>query len=182
MPALAALIGDASKLNPVEVFVSGEIFRQFKLLEYFQMKRLRALFCHMHDYVVEFYEEDEGKPDALTPALIDMRAYKSTGERDPISRFCAKEDWDWFEFQQEVFKSGGCGIPNIERYIDTCHERIRKLQKMHAAASPMPAMRRCLEVQTRLLEREFAEEPLTINHEPKHQEEMPDEPRAPAGK
>lgn len=179
--ALAAFIGDASNLNPMEVFLSGEIFRQFKLIEYFQIKRRRAFYDHMHDLVAEFYEEDEVKPKTLAPALTDMAACKSPDESDAISKFCAKEDWNWFELQQEVFKSGGYNIPNIERDIDTCHERIGKLQKMHAAASLTPTMRRRLEAQTRLLERELAEERLTIDHAPQKHEEMPDEPRAPAG-
>jgi hypothetical protein len=42
-------------------------------------------------------------------------------------------------------------------------------------------MRRRLEAQTRLLERELADERLTIDHAPQHQEELTDEPRAPAG-
>ena len=52
---------------------------------------------------------------------------------------------------------------------------------MHAAASLTPAMRRRLEAQPRLLERELDEERLTIDHAPQNQEELPDEPRAPAG-
>ena len=178
--ALASFIGDASNLNPVEVFFSSEIFRQFKLIEYFQIKRRRAFFDHMHDYVAECYEEDEVKPKMLAGALTDMKACKSPDESAAISKFCAEEDLDWFELQQDVFEFGGYNIPNIERDIDTCHERIGKLQKMHAAASLTPAMRRRLEAQTRLLERELAEERLTINHAPQHQAEMPDEPRAPA--
>ena len=179
--ALAAFIGDASNLSPVEVFFSNEIFRQFKLIEYFQIKRRRAFYDHMHDYVAECYEEDEVRPKTLGPALLDMKACKSPDESTAISKFCSEEEWDWFELQQEVFKSGGYNIPDIERQIDSCHERIGKLQKMHAAASLTPAMRRRLEAQSRLLERELAEERLTIEHAPQIQEEMPDEPRAPAG-
>ena len=179
--ALAAFIGDTSNLSPVEVFFSNEIFRQFKLIEYFQVKRRRAFFEHMHDYVAECYEEDEVKPKTLGPALIDMRDCKSPDESEAISKFCAQEEWDWFELQKDVFKSGGYNIPDIERQIDSCHERIGKLQKMHAAASLTPAMRRRLEAQTRLLERELAEERLTIDHAPQSQEGLPDEPRAPAG-
>jgi hypothetical protein len=179
--ALAAFIGDASNLSPVEVFFSNEIFRQFKLIEYFQIKRRRAFYDHMHDYVAECYEEDKIKPKTLDPALADMKACKSPDESAAISKFCAEEDCDWFELQQEVFKSGGYNIPDIERQIDSCHERIGKLQKMQAAASLTPAMRRRLEAQTRLLERELAEERMTIEHAPQIQEEMPDEPRAPAG-
>ena len=52
---------------------------------------------------------------------------------------------------------------------------------MHATASLTPAMRRRLEAQTRLLERALADERLTIDHAPQHQEELTDEPRAPAG-
>lgn len=179
--ALAAFIGDASNLNPMEVFLSGEIFRQFKLIEYFQLQRRRAFFDHMHDYVAGCYEEDEVKPKMLAGALTDMKACKSPDESAAISKFCAEEDLDWFELQQDVFEFGGYNIPNIERDIDSCHERIGKLQKMHAAASLTPAMRRRLEAQTRLLERELAEERLTIDHAPQNHEEMPDEPRAPAG-
>ena len=179
--ALAAFIGDASTLNPMEVFFSGEIFRQFKLIEYFQIKRRRAFYDHMHDYVADFYEEDEVKPKTLGPALLDIKACKSPDESTAILKFCAEEEWDWFDLQQDVFKSGGYNIPDIERQIDSCHERIGKLQKMHAAASLTPAMRRRLEAQTRLLERELAEERLTIDHAPQNQKEMPDEPRAPAG-
>ena len=179
--ALATFIGDASNLNPVEVFFSNEIFRQFKLIEYFQIKRRRAFFDHMHDYVSECYEEDEAKPKTLAPALIDMKACKSPDESAAISKFCAEEECDWFKLLQDVFKSAGYGLPDYEGHIDSCHERISKLQKMHAAASLTPAMRRRLEAQTRLLERELAEERLTINHAPQHQAEMPDEPRAPAG-
>ena len=179
--ALAAFIGDASNLNPMEVFLSGEIFRQFKLIEYFQKKRRRAFYDHMHDYVAECYEEVKVKPKTLAPALADMRACQSPDESEAISRFCSAEAWDWFELQQDVFKSGAYGIPDIERQIDSCHERIGKLQKMHVAASLTPAMRRRLEAQTRLLERELAEERLTIDHPAHIQEEMPDEPRAQAG-
>ena len=179
--ALAAFIGDASNMSPVEVFFSNEILRQFKLIEYFQIKRRRAFYDHMHDYVAECYEEDEMKPTTLGPALFDMKAGKSPDESKAISKFCSEEDWDWFELQQDVFKSGGYGIPDFERQIDSCHERIGKLQKMHAAASLTPAMRRRLEAQTRLLEQELAEERLTINHAPQYQEGLPDEPRAPAG-
>ena len=179
--ALAAFIGDASNLSPVEVFFSNEIFRQFKLIEYFQIKRRRAFYDHMHDYVAECYEEVKVKPKTLAPALADMKACKSPDESTAISKFCAEEEWDWFELQQDVFKSGRYNIPDIERQIDSCHERICKLQKMHAAASLTPAMRRRLEAQTRLLERELAEERLTIDHAPPNQEEMQDEPRAPAG-
>jgi hypothetical protein len=178
---LAAFIGDASNLSPVEVFFSNEIFRQFKLIEYFQIKRRRAFFDHMQDYVADFYEEDEVKPKTLAPALADMKACKSPDESAAISKFCAAEEWDWFELQQDVFKSGRYNIPGIERQIDGCHERIGKLQKMHAAASLTPAMRRRLEAQTRLLERELADERLTIDHAPQNHEELPDEPRAPAG-
>ena len=110
-----------------------------------------------------------------------MRACQSPDESEAISKFCAEEEWDWFELQQDVFKSGAYAIPDIERQIDSCHERIGKLQKMHAAASLTPAMRRRLEAQTRLLERELAEERMTIEHAPQNQKEMPDEPRAPAG-
>ena len=179
--ALAAFIGDASNLNPMEVFLSGEIFRQFKLIEYFQIKRRRAFYDHMHDYVAECYEEVKVKPKTLAPALADMKACQSPDESEAISKFCSAEAWDWFELQQDVFKSGAYSIPDIERDIDTCHERIGKLQKMHAAASLTPAMRRRLEAQTRLLERELADERLTIDHAPQNQEELPDEPRAPAG-
>jgi hypothetical protein len=179
--ALAAFIGDASNLNPMEVFLSGEIFRQFKLIEYFQIKRRRAFYDHMHDYVAECYEEVKVKPKTLAPALADMKACQSPDESEAISKFCSAEAWDWFELQQDVFKSGAYGIPDIERQIDSCHERIGKLQKMHAAASLTPAMRRRLEAQTRLLERELADERLTIDHAPQNQEELPDEPRAPAG-
>lgn len=179
--ALAAFIGDASNLNPMEVFLSGEIFRQFKLIEYFQIKRRRAFYDHMHDYVAECYEEVKVKPKTLAPALADMKACQSPDESEAISKFCSAEAWDWFELQQEVFKSGAYGIPDIERQIDSCHERIGKLQKMHAASSLTPAMRRRLEAQTRLLERELADERLTIDHAPQNQEELPDEPRAPAG-
>ena len=179
--ALAAFIGDASNLSPVEVFFSNEIFRQFKLIEYFQIKRRRAFHDHMHDYVADFYEEDEVKPKTLAPGLTDMSACKSPDERDAISKFCSEEEWDWFELQQDVFKSGGYNIPDIERQVDSCHERIGKLQKMHAAASLTPAMRWRLEAQTRLLERELAEDHLTIDHAPQNHEEMPDEPRAPVG-
>ena len=178
--ALAAFIGDASNLSPVEVFFSSEIFRQFKLIEYFQIKRRRAFFDHMHDYVAQCYEEDEVKPDTLAPALLDIKACRSLDESAAISAFCAAEDWDWFALQQEVFKSAGYRIPEVERQIDTCHERISKLQKMQAAASLTPAMRRRIEAQTRLLEHELAEEQLTINHAPQQQEGLPDEPRAPA--
>lgn len=101
----------------------------------------------MHDYVTEFYEEDVVKPKTLAPALTDMSACKSPDESAAISKFCSEEEWDWFELQQEVFKSGGYNIPDIERQIDSCHERIGKLQKMHAAASLTPAMRRRLEAQ-----------------------------------
>ena len=179
--ALAAFIGDASNLNPMEVFLSGEIFRQFKLIEYFQIKRRRAFYDHMHDYVAECYEEEKIKPKTLGPALLDMKACKSPDESAAISKFLSEVNWDWFELQQDVFKSGGYNIPDIERQIDSCHERICKLQKMHAAASLTPAMRRRLEAQTRLLERELAEERLTIDHAPQNHEEMPDEPCAPAG-
>ena len=179
--ALAAFIGGASNLSPVEVFFSNEIFRQFKLIEYFQIKRRRAFYGHMHDLVAEFYEEEEVKPKMLAGALTDMKACKSPDESTAISKFCTAEEWDWFELQQDVFEFGGYNIPNIERDIDTCHERIGKLQKMYAAASLTPAMRRRLEAQTRLLERELAEERLTIDHMPQNHEEMPDEPRAPAG-
>ena len=179
--ALAAFIGDASNLNPVEVFLSGEIFRQFKLIEYFQIKRRRAFYDHMHDYVAECYEEEKIKPKTLDLALLDMKACKSPDESTAISKFCADEDWDWFELQKDVFKSAGYGIPNFERDIDNCHERIGKLQKMHAAAGLTPAMRRRLEAQTRLLERELADERLTIDHAPPSHEGLPDEPRAPAG-
>jgi hypothetical protein len=178
---LAAFIGDAINLSPVEVFFSNEIFRQFKLIEYSQIKRRRAFYDHMHDYVAECYEEDEVKPKTLGPALSDMKACKSPDESAAISKFLSEEDWEWFELQQDVFKSGGYNIPDIERQIDSCHERIGKLQKMQAAASLTPAMRRRLEAQTRLLERELAEERMTIEHAPQIQEEMPDEPRAPAG-
>ena len=179
--ALAAFIGDASDLSPVEVFFSNEIFRQFKLIEYFQIKRRRAFYDHMHDYVAECYEEEKIKPKTLGPALLDMKACKSPDESTAISKFCAEEECDWFELQQDVFKSAGYGIPDFERDIDNCHERIGKLQKMHAAASLTPAMRRRLEAQTRLLERELAEERLTTDHAPQNQEELPDEPRAPGG-
>ncbi|MDB2487147.1 hypothetical protein N9X33_00940 [Alphaproteobacteria bacterium] len=110
-----------------------------------------------------------------------MKACKSPDESTAISKFCAEEECDWFELQQDVFKSAGYGIPDFERDIDNCHERIGKLQKMHAAASLTPAMRRRLEAQTRLLERELAEARLTIDHAPQNQEELPDEPRAPGG-
>ena len=178
---LAAFIGEASNLSPVEVFFSNEIFRQFKLIEYFQIKRRRAFYDHMHDYVAECYEEVKVKPKTLAPALADMKACQSPDESEAISKFCAAEAWDWFELQQDVFKSAGYGLPDYERDIDACHERIGKLQKMHAAASLTPAMRRRLEAQTRLLERELAEERLTIDHAPQNQEELPNEPRAPAG-
>ena len=178
---LAAFIGDDSNLSPVEVFFSNEIFRQFKLIEYFQIKRRRAFYDHMYDYVTECYEEEKIKPKTLDPALLDMKACKSPDESTAISKFCAEEDWDWFELQKDVFKSAGYGLPDYESDIDTCHERIGKLQKMHAAASLTPAMRRRLEAQTRLLERELADERLTIDHAPQNQEELPDEPRAPAG-
>jgi hypothetical protein len=179
--ALAAFIGDPGNLNPMEVFLSGEIFRQFKLIEYFQIQRRRAFYDHMHDYVAECYEEDEIKPKTLGPALLDMKACKSPDESTAISKFCSAEDWDWFELQKDVFKSGAYAIPDFERQIDSCHERIGKLQKMHAAASLTPAMRRRLEAQTRLLECELAEERLTIDHPAHIQEEMLDEPRAQAG-
>ena len=179
---LASFIGDASNLSPVEVFFSNEIFRQFKLIEYFQIKRRRAFYDHMYDYVAECYEEEKIKPKTLGPALSDMKACKSPDESAAISKFLAEVNWDWFELQQDVFEFGGYNIPYIERDIDACHERIGKLQKMHAAASLTPAMRRRLEAQTRLLERELAEERLTIDHAPQNHEEMPDEPRAPAGK
>lgn len=179
--ALAAFIGDASNLSPVEVFFSNEIFRQFKLIEYFQIKRRRAFYDHMHDYVAECYEEEKIKPKTLGPALLDMKACKSPDESTAISKFCSEEGWDWFELQQDVFKFGRYNIPDYERDIDTCHERIGKLQKMHAAASLTPAMRRRLEAQTRLLERELADERLTIDHAPQNEEELPNEPRAPAG-
>ena len=178
---LAAFIGDASNLSPVEVFFSNEIFRQFKLIEYFQIKRRHAFFDHMRYYVAECYEEEKIKPKTLDPALLDMKACKSPDESTAISKFCKEEDWDWFELQKDVFKSAGYGIPDYERDIDNCHERICKLQKMHAAASLTPAMRRRLEAQPRLLERELDEERLTIDHAPQNQEELPDEPRAPAG-
>ena len=178
---LAAFIGDDSNLSPVEVFFSNEIFRQFKLIEYFQIKRRRAFYDHMHDYVAECYEEEKIKPKTLGPALSDMKACKSPDESAAISKFCSKEGWDWFELQQDVFKSAGYTLPDYERSIDSCHERIGKLQKMHAAASLTPAMRRRLEAQTRLLERELAEERLTIDHARPSHEGLPDEPRAPAG-
>jgi hypothetical protein len=165
----------------MEVFLSGEIFRQFKLIEYFQIKRRRAFYDHMHDYVAECYEEEKIKPKTLGPALSDMKACKSPDESAAISKFCSKEGWDWFELQQDVFKSAGYTLPDYERSIDSCHERIGKLQKMHATASLTPAMRRRLEAQTRLLERELAEERLTIDHAPPSHEGLPDEPRAPAG-
>ena len=57
--ALAKFIGDATNMSPVEVFFSNEIFRQFKLIEYFQIKRRRAFYDHMHDYVAECYEEEK---------------------------------------------------------------------------------------------------------------------------
>jgi hypothetical protein len=179
--ALAAFIGDAGNLNPMEVFLLGEIFRQFKLIEYFQLKRRSAFYDHMYDYVAECYKEENIKPKTLDPALLDIKACKSPDESTAILKFCSKEGWDWFELQQDVFKSAGYTLPDYERSIDSCHERIGKLQKMHAAASLTPVMRRRLEAQTRLLERELAEERLTINHAPQHQAEMPDEPRAPAG-
>ncbi|MDB2668328.1 hypothetical protein N9Y74_00415 [Alphaproteobacteria bacterium] len=179
--ALAAFIGDASNLSPVEVFFSNEIFRQFKLIEYFQIKRRRAFYDHMYDYVAECYEEDEVKPKTLASALADMKACKSPDESTAISKFCSAEDWDWFELQKDVFKSTGYGIPDYERDIDSCHERIGKLQTMHAAASLTPAMRRRLEAQARILEHELAEERMTINHKPQHHEGLSDEPRAPAG-
>jgi len=135
----------------------------------------------MHDYVAECYEEDEVKPKKLVPALADMKACKSPDESTAISKFCADEEWDWFDLQQDVFKFGGYNIPDIERQIDSCHERIGKLQKMHAAASLTPAMRRRLEAQTRLLESELADEQLTINYDPTPQERFADEPRAQAG-
>ena len=110
-----------------------------------------------------------------------MKACKSPDESAAISKFLSEVNWDWFELQQDVFEFGGYNIPYIERDIDACHERIGKLQKMLAAAGLTPAMRRRLEAQTRLLERELAEGRLTINYAPQHQAEMPDEPRAPAG-
>ena len=178
---LAAFIGDTSNLSPVEVFFSNEIFPQFKQIAYFQIQRRRAFYDHIHDYVAECSEEEKIKPKTLGPALLDMKACKSPDESTAISKFCSEEGWDWFELQQDVFKFGRYNIPDIERQIDSCHERIGKLQKMHAAASLTPAMRRRLEAQTRLLERELADERLTIDHAPQNHEEMPDEPRAPAG-
>ena len=74
--ALANFIGDASNLSPVEVFFSNEIFRQFKLIEYFQIKRWRAFYDHMHDYVAECYEEEKFKPKTLPQAVNDMKACK----------------------------------------------------------------------------------------------------------
>ena len=109
---------------------------------------------------------------------LHLAQYIADGRR---FQFLAEVNWDWFELQQDVFEFGGYNIPYIERDIDACHERIGILQKMHAAASLTPAMRRRLEAQTRLLERELAEERLTIDHAPQSQEEMSDEPRAPAG-
>ena len=179
--ALAAFIGDASNLNPMEVFLSSEIFRQFKQIEYFQIRRRRTFFDQMCEHVTDFYEEEETKPDTLAPALHDMGACMSPSESDAISKFCKEEEWDWFELQQNVFKYGGFNNPNSEREIDTCHERIAKLQKMLAAACLTPAMRRRLEAQTRLLESELADEQLTIDQEPNRQEAFTDEPRAPAG-
>jgi hypothetical protein len=179
--ALAAFIGDPGNLNPMEVFLASEIFRQFKQIEYFQIRRRRAFYDQMRNYVAECYEEVEEEPDTLAPALNDMEACLSPDESEAIAKFCVEEEWDWFELQQDVFEFGGYNIPYIERDIDACHERIGKLQKMHAAASLTPAMRRRLEAQTRLLERELAEERLTINHAPQNHEELPDEPRAPAG-
>jgi hypothetical protein len=179
--ALAAFIGDPGNLNPMEVFLASEIFRQFKQIEYFQIRRRRAFYDQMRNYVAECYEEVDEEPDTLAPALNDMEAGLSPDESEAIAKFCVEEEWDWFELQQDVFKSSGFNIPNHERDIDVCHERIGKLQKMHAAASLTPAMRRRLEAQTRLLERELADERLTIDHAPQNHEEMPDEPRAPAG-
>ena len=135
----------------------------------------------MHDYVAECYEEDKIKPKTLASALADMKACRSPDESTAISKFCSEEGWYWFELQQDVFKFGRYNIPDYERDIDTCHERIGKLQKMHAAASLTPAMRRRLEAQTRLLEREIADERLTIDHAPQNEEELPNEPRAQAG-
>ena len=179
--ALAAFIGDPGNLNPMEVFLASEIFRQFKQIEYFQIRRRRAFYDHMRNYVAECYEEVEEEPDTLAPALNDMEACLSPDVSEAITKFCVEEEWDWFELQQNVFKSGGFNNPNSEREIDTCHERIGKLQKMHAAASLTPAMRRRLEAQTRLLESELADEQLTINQEPNSQEAFPDELRATAG-
>ena len=179
--ALAAFMGDPDKLNPMEVFLAGEIFRQFKQIEYFQIRRRRAFYDQMRNYVAECYEEAEEEPDTLAPALNDMEACLSPDNSEAIAKFCVEEEWDWFELQQDVFKSSGFNIPNHERDIDVCHERIGKLQKMQTAASLTPAMRRRLEAQTRLLERELAEERLTIDHAPKSQEGLPDEPCAQAG-
>ena len=92
-------------------------------------QRRLAFYDHMHDYVTEFYEEDEVKPKTLAPALTDMRACKSPDESDAILKFCAEVNWDWLELQQDVFEYGGYNIPYIERDIDNCHERIGKLQK-----------------------------------------------------
>jgi hypothetical protein len=179
--ALASFIGDAGNLSSVEVFFSNEIFRQFKLIEYFQKQRRRAFYVQMQDFLAEYYGGEKIKPKTLPQALNDIKACKSPDESAAISKFLAEVNWDWFELQQDVLEFGGYNIPYIERDIDTCHERIGKLQKMHAAASLTPAMRRRLEAQTRLLERELAEERLTIDHAPQNQEELPDEPRAPAG-
>ena len=179
--ALAAFMGDPDNLNPMEVFLVSEIFRQFKQIEYFQIRRRRAFYDQMRNYVAECYEEAEEEPDTLAPALNDMEACLSPDDSEAIAKFCVEEEWDWFELQQDVFKSSGFNIPNHERDIDVCHERIGKLQKMQTAASLTPAMRRRLEAQTRLLESELADEQLTINHDPTPQERYADEPCAQAG-
>ena len=68
--ALASFIGDASNLNPMEVFLSGEIFRQFKLIEYFQKQRRRAFYVQMQDFLAEYYGEKKLSPKRCPRRLM----------------------------------------------------------------------------------------------------------------